>query len=82
MYDHILMEAATLPSGVQLPDVAEDASEGDAAVLFARLDGLVDGHASAEDYAESGVSCLSVAPSASQPASPSISDRGCCGCTR
>ena len=56
MYDHILMEAATLPSGVQLPDVAEDASEGDAAVLFSRLDGLVDGHASAEDYAESGAS--------------------------
>ncbi len=57
MYDHILLELPTLPSGVQLPDVVEDASAQEASEVLAPLRGLLDsagGHATAAELVASG----------------------------
>ena len=56
MYDHILLEAPTLPSGVRLADVVEDAAAQEVGEVLAPMHGLLSegGRASAEQVVESG----------------------------
>ncbi len=85
MYDHILLELPTLPSGVQLPDVVEDASAQEASEVLAPLRGLLDsggGHATAAELVASGAHPRALAPdSAPLGLQRAWCPRDCSGCS-